>query len=95
VTAFSIQIGNHPVSFPELNIFQLQGSSFRPSQAAADQDSDHGPVSPLFRGRRRKCADQAPTFLGREPVADSKAEPASALDSANAGSQIRTQEATI
>src|SRR5919201_1985889 len=79
VTAFSIQICDHPVSFSELNIFQLQGSSFRPSQAAADQDGDHGPVPLLFESQCAKCADEAPALFGCQPVADSNAEPASAL----------------
>ena len=95
MTALSIQIGNHPASIPELNIFQLQGSSLRPPQATTDQDTDHGPVPRLLWSRCAKCADEASALFDRQPIADSNAEPARALYSANAGSQIGTQEATI
>ena len=95
MTAFSVEISDHPVSFSELDILQLQRSSLCPSEAATDQDSDHGTVSPLFGGERAKCVDQAPALFDREPVADADAEPTSALYSADTSSQIRTEEATM
>src|SRR5262249_34937835 len=60
VTAFSVEISDHPVSFPELDIFQLQSCSFRPAETTTDQDSDHGSVPSLFGCRCSKCADQSP-----------------------------------
>ena len=93
MTAFSLEISDHPVSFPELDIFQLQRSSLRPAKTATDQDRDHGAVPPLFGSECAKCANQA--LADRQPVADADAEPTSALYSADASSQIRTQETTI
>jgi hypothetical protein len=73
VTALSIQIGNHPVSFAVLDIFQLQSSSLCPSEAATDQDSDHGAVPLLFKSQCAKCADQSFALFGGQPVADADA----------------------
>jgi hypothetical protein len=44
VTAFPTEIGDYSMPFSELDIFQFQSRSFRPSQSATNQDSDHGTI---------------------------------------------------
>lgn len=68
--------GGSPQSDPKID-FRPPFPSLCPSEAATDQDSDHGVVPALFRCRCSKCANQSPPLLGREPVVDANAEPAS------------------
>ena len=40
--AFSIQIGDHPVSFPELDVLQLESSSLSTSETASEKTAIMG-----------------------------------------------------
>lgn len=93
MTAFSIQISNYPVSFPELDIFQFESGCFHPSQSTASQDGDHGAVPPLFGRQCTKRSDKELPLLQREPVADAYIESASAFYSADSSSRV--QESAI
>jgi hypothetical protein len=95
VPGLSMEIGNHPVLFSELNRSGRQGEELTAPQSTTNQKSKDGIVAVAPQTIALGVQQQGAALIGGQPVAQSHTDPAHAFDSANAGGQFWTEQAGI
>ncbi len=95
MTTLADQIGEHPVFFSLLQILNAQCCQFRATQSASQQHGDHGVISYSPEGVPVEYAEQTSSLLGGQPIAHPDAKLLGALDPANSGGEVRTEQTGI
>ncbi len=90
-----MKVDNHPVFFSELNGRSRKGKEFTAPQSATNQKSQDGVVAFASKTIALGVQQQRAALIGSEPVAESHANSAYALDSADAGGKFWTEQAGI
>jgi len=91
----SMEIGDHPVLFSELNRAGRQSEELTAPQSTTNQESKDGIVALAPETIALGFQQQGAALIGGQPVAQADADPAHAFDSANAGRKLWTEQAGI
>ena len=90
-----MKVDNHPVLFSELNGRDRKGKKFAAPQATTNQKSKDGVVAFAPKTIALGVQQQRAALIGSKPVAQSHANSAYALDSADAGGKFWAEQAGI
>jgi Tfp pilus assembly protein PilV len=91
----SMEVGNHPVLFSELNGADRKSEEFTAPQSTTNEKSKDGVVAFAPETIALRVQQQRAVLIGSEPVAQSHADSAYAFDSADAGGKFWTEQAGI
>ncbi|MFZ0593417.1 MAG: hypothetical protein WAM39_23370, partial [Bryobacteraceae bacterium] len=95
MSGLSMEVGDHPVLFSELYGRGRKGEEFTPPQSTTNQKSKDGIVAFAPKTIALGVQQQRAALIGGEPVSQSHADSAYALDSAGAGGKFWTEQAGI
>jgi hypothetical protein len=91
----SMEVGNHPVLFSELNGSGGKSEEFTTSQSTTNQKSEDGVVASTPKTIPLRVQEQRAALIGGEPVAQSHTDPAYAFHAADACGKLWTEQAGI
>jgi hypothetical protein len=95
MSALAKQIHDGPMVLSSLKVGDLQFSSLFPPQTAAQENAEKGPISLAFeRAGIRHLAERL-CLIDGEPVSQTNTEVLRPFDSADAGREIRAEQAGI
>jgi hypothetical protein len=84
----SVEVGNYPILFSELNGAGRKGEEFTASQSTTNQKSEDGVIASAPKTIPLRVHQQRAALIGSEPVAQSHANPAYSFDPADAGRKV-------
>jgi hypothetical protein len=90
-----MKVNNHPLFFSELNGLGRKRAEFTAPQSATNKKSKDGVVAFAPKTIALGVQQQRAVLISSEPVTQSHADAAYALDSADAGGKFWTQQAGI
>jgi hypothetical protein len=90
-----MKVDNHPVVFSELNGRRRKGEEFTAPHSATNQKSKDGVIAFAPKTIAMRVQQQRAALIGSEPVTQSHADLAYALDSTDAGGKFWAEQAGI
>ena len=95
MTTLANEIGDYPMLFPLLEVLDGEARYLRPSEAATEENRDHGVVA--FRTHvltAERCEESLP-LVGSQPIPDAHSMLLYSLDSPDSGRKIGTQKSAL
>jgi hypothetical protein len=95
VATLAHQVGDHPVLFPLLQVFDSERGCLGPSEAASEKHGDHGIVALAPQIPTLKYRQEPSALFGRQPIANPHSMFLNAFNSSDPRGKVWAQEPTI
>jgi hypothetical protein len=95
VTTLANEIGDYPMLFSLPEVLDGEARYFRPSEAATEENRDHGVVAFGTQVLTAERCEESLPLVGSQPIPDAHSMLLYSLDSPDSGRKIGTQKSAV